>query len=147
MVSFVYFSSFLWTLVRDNTSNQFFPLSMMFSHAPTTFLIKNAYLTTLLLLYFTLLTIVMIKLTIFPLCERNIVLSKEKEQESFWRIFYCQNPTLTQLNSTQLNSTQSNSMLLGLRLDIVPTCYPHPHNTNFSATSRHARKLKFGMVT
>ena len=70
--------------------------------------------------------------------------------ENFTKPLYFQNQILTQLNLTQLNSTQSNSMLLGLRLDIVATCYPHPTpppTTNFSATSRHARKLKFGMVT
>ena len=48
----------------------------------------------------------------------------------------CQNPTLT---PTQCNS--------GLRLHIVLTLNPPPPSKNFSATSRHARKLKFGMST
>ena len=52
----------------------------------------------------------------------------------------------TQRNSTQLKVTLKQ---LALELDIVATCSPphHPTHTNFSATSRPARKLKFGTDT
>ena len=49
----------------------------------------------------------------------------------------------------QLNSTQSNAMQLGLSLDIVAAANPPnpPHTHKFLATSRQARKLKFGTDT
>ena len=67
---------------------------------------------------------------------------------SFWvepnAVSNCQNPTLTQLNSKQLYITRvdvrHNSQVT------YPTSTHHPH-TNFSAPSRHARKLKFGTDT
>ena len=51
----------------------------------------------------------------------------------------------TQRNSTQLNATLKQ---LALELDIVVKCTPPPHpTTNFPATSRPARELKFGTDT
>ena len=54
----------------------------------------------------------------------------------------------TQRNSTQLNPTLKQ---LALELDTVVTCSTPPHHrpttTNFSATSRPARELKFGTDT
>ena len=54
----------------------------------------------------------------------------------------------TQRNSTQLNPTLKQ---LALELDIVVKCSTtpphHPTTTNFSATSRPARELKFGTDT
>ena len=55
---------------------------------------------------------------------------------------------LSKPNATQLNTTLKQ---LALELDIVVTCTPphptHPTTTNFSATSRPARELKFGTDT
>ena len=52
-------------------------------------------------------------------------------------IDFCHNPALPQLDSTQLKVT---------RVEVRHSSHEfhlHPH-TNFSATSRHAKKLKFG---
>ena len=60
--------------------------------------------------------------------------------------------TVSKIVKTQRNSTQLKTTLkqLALELDIVVTCSPPPHHpttTNFSATSRPARELKFGTDT
>ena len=51
---------------------------------------------------------------------------------------------LSKPNATQLNSTLKQ---LALELDTVVTCSTHHPTTNFSATSRPARELKFGTDT
>ena len=76
-------------------------------------------------------------------------LNSEELNQSINKVLQCITDKKTELMERDKDLTQLNSKQLYLtRVEVRHSSHVfHPHHTNFSATSRHARKLKFGTDT